>query len=136
MRLLFLVLLIFSGLNANFLVDVERCTEIKKDELRLKCYDEVVEDMKLSSSFEKKAKRLVQECKNCHGKNWSMSTDGERIVKYMSEDEILKSLLAYKSKDIESLVMNFQMDKYSKKEIEEIARFIAHEIMMLKSKED
>lgn len=130
--LLTTLLLVTSVFSLTLKEEIEKCSVLKQNENRLECFDKIAKKMKPSQEFISKGYMMVTECKNCHGKNWDISTDGEKLVKYMSEKEIYKSLLAYKNKEKKFLAMNFQMTKYTKAEIKLMSEYISYEIMTFK----
>lgn len=126
------LLLVTSVFSLSLKEELEKCSILDQDENRLECFDKIAKKIKPSQEFITKGYIMVTECKNCHGKNWDISTDGEKLVKDMSEEEIYSSLLAYKNKEKKFLAMNFQMSKYTKEEIKLMSEYISYEIMTSK----
>lgn len=125
------LLVIFSFLSFSFSFDnlyptLKECSSLKDDRERLNCYDSLALSKKPKTAFEIQGEELTYKCLICHGKNWELSTNGERLVKDMSEEQIVDSLMAYKTKEKDSMVMNYHMNKYSVKEIEMMAKYISH----------
>ncbi|UTJ06548.1 c-type cytochrome [Arcobacter roscoffensis] len=125
-------LLVSSVFSLSLKEEIEKCTTLEQNENRLVCFDKIAKKIKPSQEFITKGYIMVTECKNCHGKNWEISTDGEMLVKDMSEEEIYNSLIAYKNKEKKFLAMNFQMSKYTKEEIKFMSEYISYEIMTSK----
>lgn len=131
MKSLICIVLLVSGLFAGSLSSkLEKCMDVKLDNLRLQCYDSIAKEIDLDDEFKLKAQTLVSSCTNCHGVKWDISTNGERLVKDMSKKEILDSLKAYKTGELSSIVMNFHMNKYSVEEIEMMAKYISHQVLL------
>lgn len=128
MKAVFFVFIFVSSLFSfdNIYNTLKECSEIKDDTQRLNCYDSFALTKKPKSLLEIQGEKLTNSCLHCHGKNWELSTNGERLVKDMSEKEIFDSLMAYKLRQKRSVVMNFHMGKYSNKEIETMAKYISH----------
>jgi len=123
-------LLSTSLFAASIALEMKKCSIISTDDIRLECYDSIASDLSLDPAFKVKAQELVASCVHCHGKNWDVSTNGERLVKDMTQKEILDSLKAYKNKELDSIVMNFHMNKYSMEEIEMIAKYISYQTLL------
>lgn len=133
MRILVVSLVLLSfAFSLSLKEEIEKCSSFEGSKKRLACYDKIAKDIKPSSEFITQGYILVEDCKTCHGKKWNVSTDGERLVKDMSEKEIETLLFAYKNKQIKSLAMNYQMSKYTKKQIKQISKYISYEIMTSK----
>ncbi|MGA1931786.1 c-type cytochrome [Arcobacter sp. YIC-464] len=126
------IALVTSVFSMSLKDEIERCSVLNENQDRLECYDRVAKKLKPSDEFISKGLLLVKECKNCHGKNWEISTNAKRLVKDMNENEIYNSLLAYKNKKKKFLAMNFQMNKYTKEEIKLMAEYINYEILTSK----
>lgn len=131
MKKLFLLLCICS-FSFSFELDLEKellkCSKISTYQSRLTCFDVLVLNMKTKENLQIQSKNSVSDCYQCHGNKWEMSTNGQRLVSDMSEEEIFTSLLAYKYKKIKSVVMNYQMAKYTDDEIKRMSEFIKYEI--------
>lgn len=127
-----LLFLLFCSVSYSFELDLKdellKCSKISTYQSRLTCFDVLVLNMNIKSNMQTKSKNLVKDCYQCHGKQWQMSTNGDRLVSDMSEKQIYESLLAYKTKKIKSVVMNFQMNKYTVEEIKKMSKFIRYEI--------
>lgn len=127
-----LSLLLFISLSFSFEIDIKnelyKCSEIKVHNSRLMCFDVLVLNITPKDEFLETGKIITRECSHCHGGRWEISTNGDRLVSDMNEEEIYQSLLKYKEKKIESTVMNFQMSKYSEEQIKDMAKFIKYEI--------
>ena len=123
--------LLFSSMFAAGALQnkVLNCSKIENSQLRLNCYDKLSFDLNPSEKFILKGKNLIKDCKNCHGTEWEISTNGERLVKDMNEKEILESLLAYKSKERNSAVMYFYVSNFSSEELEIMSKYIAYEVI-------
>lgn len=106
------------------------CSKIDNTQLRLNCYDKLAFSLSPSEKFVSNGKKLVKECKYCHGSFWDISTNGERFVKDMTEEEILNALVAYKLKKRDSKIMYFHISKYSQEELELISKYINYEILV------
>ena len=104
---------------------LQGCSEVKDDIERLNCYDSLALTKKPKTQLEIDGERLTTKCILCHGKAWDVSTNGQRFIKDMNESEIFDSLLAYKNKEIDSIVMNFHMARYSIDEIETMSKYLA-----------
>lgn len=112
--------------------ELQKCSEIKAHQSRLMCFDVLVLNLKPQTNLEVQGRKLTAECAHCHGGRWELSTNGDRLVSDMSEQEIKESLLAYKTRKIKSTVMNFQMDRFSEAEIELMSKYIRYQILKLK----
>lgn len=127
-----LLLLIFSTISYSFELNIKeellKCSKISIYQSRLTCFDVLVLNMNIKQNMQLQSKNLVKDCYQCHGKRWQMSTNGNRLVSDMSEKEIYTSLIAYKTKKIKSVVMNFQMNKYTDEEIKKMSKFIKYEV--------
>ena len=135
MKKLFLILCFTSFV---FAMDIETKNELivcskKSDAVsRLVCFDKLVLKAKQKNEFELLGQSLVSDCYQCHGDNWDISTNGETLLRDMSKKDIKKSLLAYKTKEIKSPMMNFVMDKYTNEDIEIMSSFIRYKIQSKK----
>lgn len=108
--------------------ELQKCSEIKAYKSRLMCFDVLALNTAPQDDFYEKGKIITRECSHCHGGRWEVSTNGDRLVSDMSEEEIYQSLLDYKSRKIESTLMNFQMDKHSKEDLRLMSKFIRYQI--------
>lgn len=125
------ILFSFSFSFDNIHSTLKECSQVEDDTQRLNCYDSLALSKKPKTALEIQGEKLIAKCIICHGNNWEYSTNGERLVKDMSEKEIYDSLLSYKRREIKSPVMNFQMGKFNKKEIETMTKYISHQIRNL-----
>ncbi len=127
-----LLLLCICSFSFSFELDLKnkvlKCSKISTYQSRLTCFDVLVLNIRIKENLQTESKNLVSDCYQCHGDKWEMSTNGERLVSDMSEKEIYNSLLAYKTKKIKSVVMNYQMNKHTDDEIKVMSKFIRYEI--------
>lgn len=92
------------------------------------CFDVLVLNITPKDEFLETGKIITRECSHCHGGRWEISTNAQRFVQDMDEKEIFDTLMAYKNRTLKSTVMNFQMDKYSEKQIKHMSKFIRYQI--------
>lgn len=130
MKILLFIFIFYSSVFAfdDIYDTLKECSEVKDDVQRLNCYDTLALTKKPKTKFQIKGEELTSKCILCHGKNWNLSTNGERLVKDMTPRQIHKSLLDYKYKRLDSTVMNFHMSKYSDEEIELIVKYIMFKV--------
>lgn len=130
MRVALLLFIFISSVLAfdNIHNTLKECSQVSDDTQRLNCYDSLALSKKPKTKFQIKGEELTSKCTFCHGKNWDLSTNGDRLVKDMNERQIYSSLLAYKYKRLDSTVMNFHMSKFSDEEIELMSKYITFKI--------
>lgn len=123
--------LLFSSMFAAGALQnkVLQCSNIANTSLRLNCFDNLALDLKPSQKFIEQGKLLIKDCKNCHGQQWEISTNGERLVKDMTEREIYHSMLAYKNKRRDSTVMYFYVSSFSDEQLELMSKYISYEVI-------
>ena len=92
------------------------------------CFDTIVRHITPLTPLQKEGMKLTRECSHCHGGRWQLMTTPNKVaVKDMTKEQIKTALYGYKDKtygyDMKD-VMEAQMDRFTKKQIDTIVEYI------------